>query len=171
MTDRPDPDRPSRGRWLTVGLLALTALVLAGAALLGWGYVRWRSVRADQEAAGRLHHQVAILSQPLSDADFDEALALCDSRDTEARFMALSVAAATTKRSGDAGRAARVLPVALRLLADPEAGPRRVAIDAVGALGAKEHAELIRPFLQSPDARERQSAERAVARLDALPAK
>jgi hypothetical protein len=170
MTD-PHNSRAPRRQWLIPALLALVLLVVGGTALTVWGYVRWRSAQRDQDEVGRLNHQVAILHQPLSDADFDEALALCDSRDAEVRLMALSVAAATTKRSGDADRAARVLPVALRLLADSAPGPRRVAIDAVGALGTSEHADLVRPFLQSADARERQSAERAVGRLEPRPAK
>ena len=93
------------------------------------------------------------------------ALALCEARDTETRFTALAIATAdAVRRNPD--RKARVQPVAIRLLGDPEPVVRAKAIRALTGLGARDQLDRIRPMLRAADPKERQAAEQAVAALE-----
>jgi hypothetical protein len=166
MTDPPPDDRPRRSFARPVVLVGLGVAVLAAVGLGLTAYLRWRADRRDMEAIGRLQPAIAIHNHRPTDAEFDELLALTVSREAEVRMTALALAGVSAYRHKDTDRQARVVPVAARLLADPDPGTRRTAINLLGTLGAKEHLDAIRPFLQSADRREREAAEKAVARLE-----
>lgn len=162
-----DEDSPRANALARVVLWVVVAAVLAGALVVaGSAYLRHRAYLRDAHGVGELNHKVAVLNQPLSDDEFQTALAFCEAPDTETRFTALVVATADAiRRNPD--RKARVQPVAVRLLDDPVPVVREKAIKALAGLRARDQVERIRPMLQAADPRERKAAEEAVATLEA----
>ena len=170
---QPDSDSSrSSARRATLLWCGVAAVVL-GALVAGWYGLRQReAARAaarDANAAGELHNKLAVGNQPLSDDEFETALALCNAADAETRFTALLAATADAIRHHPE-RKARVVPVAARLVEDREMVVREKAIKALAGLRAREHVELIRPSLSAADPRERKAAEEAIAVLEAADA-
>jgi hypothetical protein len=164
-----EPDAPIDRRIRGLLILVLAAFVLAGLVAGGRHFLDRRTRARDDEAIGRLNEQVAVRHVPLSDADFEEVLGLCVSAEPEVRQVAVNLAAAGAYGWGEQparpDRAARVFPVAARLLTDPESRVRRQAIKTLRALKAKDQVEAIRPLLQAADSKERGAAEEAMRTL------
>jgi hypothetical protein len=164
-----EPPTDDRG-WRSAILYGLLFVVVLGALGIGGRYyLGLRADRRDAEAAVRLNQKLTIQHQALSDAECEQLLDLCDSSGTVARMIALNLSTASAKGWGGhpprPDLAARVVPIAARLLADPDARVRAQAVQTLRGLRAKEHVEAIRPLLQAADPRERQAAEEAVAAL------
>jgi HEAT repeat protein len=152
----------------------LLAIFLAAAVLLAigvgcWYYLRRQANLRDGEALSRLTRKQAIEVQPLTDSEFEQALALTESADWEVRSMALNTAAASVRgwgglppRPNDAGR---VISIAARLLSDPDTRVRRIAIKTLSGLKAKEYVEQIRSLTGVADRDEREAAEAAIRKL------
>lgn len=125
-TDSPSDGKSSWKLWL--GLLIAVTLVVLG--VVGWIAIDAgnKSRNAAREAArvGELHEKLATKAIPLTDEEFDELLALCDTADPEARFVALMTATAQATRHRPEWKS-RVLPVADRLAEDPDPTVRRKA--------------------------------------------
>jgi hypothetical protein len=163
-----EPETPAGDRgWRVAAVYGLLLVVVLG--VLGIGgryYLGRRANQRDAEAAGRLNQKLAVQHQALSDEECEQLLALSDSPDAETRLLAVNLTAASAKGWGGhpprPDLAAKVVPVAARLLADPDARVRTQAVNALRGLRAKEHIEAIRPLLQSADPRERQAAEEAL---------
>ena len=168
-----EPETPTGDRGWRSALLyvLLFVLVLGALGVGGWYYLGRKANQRDAETAGRLNEKLAVRQQALSDEECEQLLALSDSPEWETRLLAINLTAASAKGWGGhpprPDLAARVVPVAVRLLADPDTRVRRQALNALRGLGAKEHIGAIRPLLQAADPRERQAAEEAVAALTA----
>jgi hypothetical protein len=167
----PEPPTGDRG-WRPAVLYCLLVVAVLGVLVGGgWYYLERRTNQRDTEVAGRLNQKLAVQHQALSDAECEQLLALSDSPEAEVRLLAINLTAASAKGWGGhpprPELAARVVPVAVRLLADPDARVRTHAVNALRGLRAKEHIEAIRPLLQAADPRERQAAEEAIAALTA----
>jgi len=174
MSDTREEPADGGGRTirLVIGVFLVSAVLLAlGAGC--WYYLHRRAYLREAEAVGRLNHKLAIEHQALTDAEFEQAIALTDSTDWEVRMTALSLAAASVRGWGDhpprPSEAGRVAAIAARLLSDPDTRVRRNAVRAIGGLGAKEYVEQVRPLTRATDPHERRTAEEAVQRLDGLP--
>jgi hypothetical protein len=149
--------------------IGLAAFLLVGLGAGGWYVLESRREQRDLEEVGRLNQKMVRDHQPLSDADLDQALALCDSTHSEARMTGLNIAAAAVRgwgghppRPADTGR---VTVAAVRLLTDRESRVRRQAAKVLGSLGAKDQLGAIRPLTQAVDPLEREAAEEAIRRL------
>lgn len=130
-----DDGPPPRERRTWPWVVAALGLILIGSA--GWYGLRLvTEARISREQAGRvgeLHEKLAARGQPLTDDEFDELLALCDTADPEARFVALLTATAFANRYRP-DLTARVVPVARRLTGDRDAEVRKRATKALASV-------------------------------------
>jgi hypothetical protein len=121
-------ERPSAGsRRLMIGF-AVAGVVIFGL-VGGYAHVLWDASRTAKNEAGRvgeLHEKLAVKAQPLTDAAFDEVLALCHTTDPEARFVALMSTTAHVQRHRPDLKS-RVVPVADRLANDADPTVRQKA--------------------------------------------
>lgn len=151
-------------------------LIVGGAVIVLIAFAVWAAYwiqTADRRRAEALYEMAygGDSRRRMTDAEFDEALALASSADWETRHHALTAAANRRyerQRPGSPDpRGERIEEVALRLLDSSDPRDQADALNALWLTGRTGQLERARTFLTSPDPEVQRAAAGAVSHFEA----
>ncbi len=167
LTDGPSDHRPFDRRLvsLSIGLLAVAGL-LAG----GVGYFFWLRYAPERRVMELVRVSVVMAGQPgrpLTDVEFEEALALGTGGRYPCRWGALTAAAVRTQDRED--RRARIEPIAAAMLDHPDEREQALGMCLLRVMERTAYLPQARRLMTvAADARLRVEATHAVAEFQAL---